>query len=100
MVAGNTSANLLLKVGANDKLWLFGILGWRSLLGLTMFGLAVFAYAWALKFVPLSRAQYIAVLQYPLAIFLAAMFLGDRVSPMQWFGIALIVGGIVLSVRN
>jgi drug/metabolite transporter (DMT)-like permease len=65
-----------------------------------MFSLAVIAYAWALKFVPISRAQYIAVLQYPLAIFLASMFLGDKVSPVQWFGIALIVCGIVLSVRN
>ena len=83
MVAGNSSVNLLLKAGASDRLWLFGILGWRSLLGITLFGLAVILYAWALKFVPLSRAVYIAVLQYPAAILLAGIFLGERVLPVQ-----------------
>jgi len=100
VVAGNAAANLLLKVGAiQDRPWLFGILGWRSIMGIALFGAAMLVYAWALRHVPLSRAQFVVVLQYPGVILLAAMVLGERVGPMQWLGIALVMAGMFIALR-
>ena len=100
VVAGNATANLLLKVGATqDRQWFFGILGWRSIFGIGCFGLAMLVYAWALRHVPLSQAQFVVVLQYPAVIMLAAVFLGEKVGPMQLLGLALVVLGMIIALR-
>lgn len=100
VIAGNSAANLLLKVGATqDRQWFFGILGWRSIIGIGCFGVAILAYAWALRYVPLNRAQHFIVLQYPVVILLSALILGEKIGPMQVLGLALIVVGMILALR-
>ena len=67
---------------------------------LVLAGLALYALSSALWLVVLSRMNLAAV--YPLGsasyvlVVFAAVLLGEEVSVLRWFGVVLIVGGIVL----
>lgn len=87
VIAGNISANLLLKVGAVEARW--PCIGG----GLACFAVAMLAYLALLRRVPLSVAQGIVVLQVVGGIVGAWLILGEPVPPWRWIGIGLVVGG-------
>lgn len=98
LLAGlNTLAQLLLKSGADRSLFNFYLLG-----GLSAYGLSAIAYILILSRVNLS-------LVYPSIIGLSAvtttiasvLLLKEKVYPINWVGISLIVAGIfALSLRE
>jgi drug/metabolite transporter (DMT)-like permease len=101
VIAFNSAGNLLLKLGANStpsRIGL-GLLSLQSLAGIACFGGGILVYAWALKQFPLHVAQIVVSLQYLVAIVLAAIVLGEAISPSRWAGIALIVTGLFLCSR-
>lgn len=54
-------------------------------------------YFKAIQVGTVSQVAPIDKLSMPFAVLLAVMLLGDRPSPTNWFGIALIVGGAYLA---
>jgi multidrug transporter EmrE-like cation transporter len=54
----------------------------------------------ALRSIPLSKAFPILGLQYALIPILATRILSERLAPLQWSGIALIMAGVVLVGRS
>lgn len=102
VIVGNALGNLLLKLGADTpagRPMLFGLLPWQTVAGIGCFGLGILAYAWALKYFQLHSAQIVVSLQYVAAILLAALVLGEHISPMKWFGIGLIALGLFVCTR-
>jgi drug/metabolite transporter (DMT)-like permease len=99
MVGLTIAANMLLKLGAmaspGERLVL-GMLGWQSLLGLVLFGVAGLIYALVLRALPLFVTQVLASVQYLGVILAASLLLGERVAPVAWLGIACTALGILL----
>jgi multidrug transporter EmrE-like cation transporter len=104
----NALANLLLKLGAArlGPLAAPGLAGrvlgdWPLLLGLLLFALNVALYALALTRLELSVA-YLILVAGGLVIVVAAsaLVLGERVTPMQGLGLALLVLGVLLVGRG
>ena len=99
MISLTVAANLMLKIGASTpaaERVVFGMLGWKSVAGLALFGCAGLLYAFVLRFVPLNLAQAFAGAQYVGVILAAAFILGEPISPARWVGIACICCGIAL----
>jgi len=102
VIVGNALGNLLLKLGADTpsgRPLLFGLVPWQTLAGVSCFGVGILAYAWALKYFQLHSAQIVVSLQYVAAIALAALVLGEYISPMKWLGIGLIALGLFVCTR-
>lgn len=97
VIVGSSFGNLLMKIGADvrdpDGL-LFGLVAWQTIAGIASFGCGVLAYAWALRQFELHTAQIVVSVQFIAAILLAAIVLGERISGVQWCGIALIALGL------
>jgi drug/metabolite transporter (DMT)-like permease len=99
MVALTVGANLMLKLGAMAppaERVLLGALSWQSIVGLSLFGIGGIIYAFVLRASPLHVAQAFAAVQYVAVVMAASLLLSERIAPTSWFGIALIVVGIVL----
>ena len=99
MVFLTIAANLMLKVGASapaTERIVLGVLSWKSVAGLTLFGCAGLLYAFVLRSVPLNLAQAFTAAQFVGVIFAAAFVLGEPISPARWVGIACICCGIAL----
>jgi drug/metabolite transporter (DMT)-like permease len=99
MVALTVGANLMLKLGAMAppaERVLLGALSWQSIVGLSLFGIGGLIYAFVLRALPLHVAQAFAAVQYVAVVLAASLLLSERIAPTSWFGIALIVVGIVL----
>ena len=99
MVALTVGANLMLKLGAMAppaERVLLGALSWQSVVGLSLFGIGGIIYAFVLRALPLHVAQAFAAIQYVAVVLAASLLLSERIAPTSWFGIALIVVGIVL----
>ena len=101
VIIGNTTGNLLLKLGASasSSQRLFGVVGWLTLAGVMSFAVGILAYAWALKHIELHSAQIVISVQYVAVVLLAAFMLGERISLTQWCGMALIAMGIFICTR-
>ncbi len=102
VIVGNAVGNLLLKLGADTpagRPLLFGLLPWQTVAGIGCFGFGILAYAWALKHFQLHAAQIVVSLQYVAAILLAAMVLGEYISPAKWLGIGLIALGLFICAQ-
>jgi undecaprenyl phosphate-alpha-L-ara4N flippase subunit ArnE len=99
MIGCTVTANLLMKMGAapppSERL-LFGLLSWKLVAGVTAFGCAALVYAWLLHWLPLNVAQSFAAIQFVAVIFASSAVLAERIPPLRWLGIALIVGGVIL----
>lgn len=102
VVAINVCANLLLKIGAADTAspLLLHIMSWRSFSGLCFFGIGGVAYAWLLKFVPLSVAQAVLASQYIFTIFGAWALLHEKIDLVQLVGFIFVGVGIGLVVSR
>jgi drug/metabolite transporter (DMT)-like permease len=99
IISCTVAANLLLKAGAMvpaEGRIFFGILGWQSVFGLTMFGLGGLIYAVLLRRVPLNVAQVFAAMQFIGVILAARVILGEPISALRWLGIGLTVLGLAL----
>jgi undecaprenyl phosphate-alpha-L-ara4N flippase subunit ArnE len=91
-------ANLLMKLGSGDPRppLLLGLLSWRSVFGLGAFGLGGLCYAAALRFLPLNLAQSYAAAQFVAVIVASRLILGEPIPTPRWFGISMIMIGILI----
>jgi multidrug transporter EmrE-like cation transporter len=98
MILCTVVANLLMKLGAADtpSAILFGLVSWRTILGLVAFGCAGLFYAAVLRRLPLSVAQSYAAAQFVAVIMASWLLLGERIVTAHWLGILLIASGILL----
>src|SRR5436190_21841187 len=99
MVCLTVAANLMLKIGASKPATervVFGVLSWKSVGGLALFGCAGLLYAFVLRSVPLNLAQAFTASQFVGVILAGAFILGEPISPARWAGIACIGCGIAL----
>jgi drug/metabolite transporter (DMT)-like permease len=98
VVVFNILANIMMKIGGDSPraIW---FLSWKSIIGLSVFGVAGILYARILKFIPLHEAQIIASLQYVGVILAAALILGEPISQTKLVGISLIALGIAICYR-
>jgi drug/metabolite transporter (DMT)-like permease len=71
-------------------------LNWRTLAGLTSFGIAGLLYAVLLRSWPLSLAQSLMAAQFVLVILVSWVVLREPIHPAQWLGITLIAAGIAV----
>jgi drug/metabolite transporter (DMT)-like permease len=97
MIGFTVAANLMLKLGADvpkTERFLFGMLGWKSVAGLALFGCGGVVYAFLLRQVPLNVAQSFTAAQFVGVIVAASLVLGEPISPARWLGIACICLGI------
>ena len=92
-------ANLMLKLGASapasDRI-LFGMLSWKSVAGLALFGCGGLLYAFLLRWIPLNVAQSFTAAQFIGVVAAASLRLNEPLSPVRWVGIGLIGVGILL----
>jgi drug/metabolite transporter (DMT)-like permease len=99
VIGCTVAANLMLKLGADvsaaERIF-FGVLGWKSLAGLAVFGCGGIIYAVLLRRVPLNIAQVFAAAQFIGVVVAATLVLGEPISPARWVGIACISFGIIL----
>lgn len=102
VVGINVCASLLLKLGSTDPrpAILFHILSLRSFTGLACFGIGGIAYAWLLRFVPLSIAQAVLATQYIFTVLGAWLLLHEAISSLQWIGFLLVALGLALVVSQ
>lgn len=100
VVAGNVTANLLIKLGANQPASraLLGVVTWHTVLGVGCFGASLLFYAWVLRRIPLFAAQSIAVLQFVGVILGAALLFSEPIALRQWLGIGVILLGLLLVI--
>ncbi len=99
MVTLTVAANLMLKVGAMDPpgaRFMLGILGWKSLVGLLLFGCSGLIYAVVLRGVPLNVAQVVTAAQLIGVVLAARLVLSEPISLARWFAIAVTCAGIVM----
>jgi hypothetical protein len=81
LISLTVAANLLLKLGAGASAAervLFGLLGWKSMAGLALFGCGGMLYAVLLRQVPLNVAQVFAAAQFVGVGVAAASFWASR----------------------
>jgi len=92
-------ANLVLKLGAMAPAAnrvVLGVMGWKSVAGLALFGLGGVAYSVLLRAVPLNVAQAFASMQFVGVILAANLVLGEPISGLCWAGIGFTVLGIAI----
>ena len=68
-------------------------LGSMATLGLVHTGIALFLYFSAVQVLPVQSSARLSYIDPLSALAFAAVFLGESMSPMQWIGAALILGG-------
>ena len=98
VIAYAVSANLMLKLGAGapEAERVFGLIAWKSVTGLCLFGCGGIVYAVLLRRVPLNIAQVITSAQFVGVVIAASLVLDEPISPVRWVGIACIGLGIAL----
>ncbi len=110
----NAVANLMMKIGANrlntapislksgaGALATGLLANWVLLLGLAFFAANVVLYTYALKGIRISTAYPVMVgAGFVIISIVAWRFLGERLTPAQWAGVALILLGVWLVARE
>jgi drug/metabolite transporter (DMT)-like permease len=98
MIGFTVAGNLMLKLGAGapEAERVFGLLGWKSVAGLGLFGCSGIVYAFLLRRVPLNIAQVFTSAQFVGVVLAASLVLGEPISPARWVGIACIGFGIAV----
>lgn len=95
----NTTAQVLLKQGSGKGLLNFYVLG-----GLSVYGLSAFLYIWLLSKINISFVYPVTIGLTIIATAIAGVALfRERMLPVQWVGIGLIISGIsaiVLAKEN
>ena len=97
-ISCTVSANLLMKIGSRvdpeTRHLLFGLVDWRIIAGLAVFGIGGVLYAIVLRYLHLNVAQSYAAAQFIAVIIASRLVLGEPIGNVQWLGILLISGGI------
>jgi multidrug transporter EmrE-like cation transporter len=113
----NAAANLMIKFGMRgidlelngSSMMSGGLLGlirlmlrhWVLLAGLACFALNVVFYAFSLQKLPISVAYPIMVASgFGIIVTVAGMMLGERLSVVQWVGVAAILLGVALVAKD
>lgn len=116
-LALNASANLMIKFGMksmdlelggtspldNGVLGLVRLLlrHWVVLLGLCCFAANVVFYAYALQKLPISMAYPVMVTTgFAIIVVVAGAMLNERLTALQWIGVAAILVGVVLVAKD
>jgi drug/metabolite transporter (DMT)-like permease len=97
MMGFTVAANILMKLGAIAPLEHrhFGLVDWKTAVGLGSFGAAGVIYAWILAYLPLNVAQSFMAVQFIAVIFASALILSEPIPMGRWLGILLIFVGII-----
>lgn len=100
----SAAAQVLLKIGvgahSDASVMDFAALrsGWVWLGIAAMIG-SLFSWLYALRFVALSVAFTLAGAIHALVPLGCWLFLGESISSMRWFGISLVIAGVVISAK-
>lgn len=90
VVAGRPATDMMIGLLTAPSLWA----------ALVVYGAATVLWIWILTRVPLSRAYPFAALGMILVPLASALVYGERVGPMFWGGILLVVAGIILTQQG
>ena len=74
------------------------LLNWRVILGMTIYGLSAVLFIVALKYGELSILYPIIATSYIWITILSHYVFGERITYINWIGVALIITGISLIV--
>jgi undecaprenyl phosphate-alpha-L-ara4N flippase subunit ArnE len=99
MVSMTSTGNVLIKLGSilpASERSLFGLMSYKTALGITIFAGSVLLYAKVLETLPLNVAQAFAALQFIFVILASFVLLGETISWLRWLGIILIAAGILI----
>ncbi|MBT4879659.1 MAG: EamA family transporter [Alphaproteobacteria bacterium] len=99
MIGLTVLGNLLMKLGADHGVKVFGFFSWMTILGMFIFGLGAIIYAWLLQKMPLNVVQVFLSLQYVAVIIASYYILSEPISALKWFGISLIFVGFLVASR-
>jgi len=80
-------------------IWPTGVSVWAPVLYLALLPTAVAFYSWyeAMSLLPLPLLNVMQYLTPAFTLFLAWLLLGERLAPVQWVGVGLILGGVMLT---
>jgi len=94
-------AQLELKRGADSiQFTLYSLFtNWHLIGGVALYGVATLIYVLALTRGDLSVLYPVIATSYIWTAFLSIYFLGEKMAPVNWFGILLIILGIGLVIR-
>lgn len=95
-------AQLLFKLGSSSvhlNLWTW-ITNFRVLGGMTLYGISAILFIVALKHGNLSVLYPVIATSYVWVAIISFKVLDEPLSIAKWLGIALILGGVMLIVRN
>jgi len=67
-------------------------------LGLFLYGFSTLLWVYSLKFLPLSKVYPFTFLTFALVLVLSYFLFNERLSPVNFVGIFLIVVGVVLTI--
>lgn len=76
------------------------VFNWKIIIGVLMYFIPVLIWIFLLKRIDLSFLQPLFSLVYVITPALAAIFLDENVSPLRWFGIGVIMIGVIIVARN
>ena len=101
----NAAANILIKAGMRELDGRTGLMDYASngylWGGVTSFGVALIFYSLTLAKMPLAIAYPLMTAFGFVIVLLASAFLfGEKLGPMQYGGLALILVGVVLAARG
>jgi len=86
-------------VASTNLFWLGSSLAGWGILAILAAGPSIGGYGLytvSLTYLPASTASIIATLEPVMTTLLAYLFLSERLTPPQWFGSLLILGGVIL----
>jgi drug/metabolite transporter (DMT)-like permease len=109
MILCNVTGNILLKTGAVNAalaratlteagLWreVLPLLNPQVIAGTTAFATGMLFYLYCLQKLPLNVVQSFAAAQFVGTVMASAFLLSEQIGYLQWVGIVMITGGIVL----
>ena len=67
---------------------------------LLMYGVTTFGWIWTLQQGSLSRLYPWMALAFVIVPLLSTLFLGDRLLPSYWIGVAMIIMGVCIAVQS
>lgn len=103
-----TASEILLKLGARETAHLTQSWTWTGLSGLasawTWLGIvciifSLFGWLYVLRQIPLSIAFPLSNAPHILVPVMSSIFLGEMISPRRWYGIALVLIGLLLVAK-
>ena len=103
-VCGIAAGQLLFKCTADSQALSGTYLHPRTLLwllsALILYGVTTFGWIWTLQQGPLSRLYPWMALAFVIVPLLSAVLLGERLQPIYWLGVMMIVAGVSIAVRS